>query len=81
MKTLVKVTCNSKKESKSYIEEHPIRTEIELVVPYDPKSDFHKLSGGTNLPLCTVNQAVADMFVLGDEYDIVITPSKKVVAE
>jgi hypothetical protein len=34
------------------------------------------LSGGTNLTLNTVNQDAADMFVIGKEYDIVISPSE-----
>ena len=73
--TIVKVKCISKKESESYDVENPIRTDIELEVPYDQDSIYHKLSGGTNLELHTVNQEAADMFKLGGEYDIVISPS------
>jgi hypothetical protein len=75
MQTKVKVTCLSKKESKNWNAENPIATEIELEVPYDQKSIYWKLSGGTNLKLNTVNQAAADMFIIGNEYDIVISPA------
>lgn len=73
--TKVKVTCISKKESRNYDKENPIATAIELEVPYDQKSIYWKLSSGTNLTLNTVNKAAADMFILGGEYDIVISPS------
>jgi hypothetical protein len=76
MSTKVKTTCVSKKESKNYDAEHPIATAIELEVPYDQNSIYWKLSGGTNLTLNTVNQDAADMFVIGKEYDIVISPSE-----
>lgn len=76
MSTKVKVTCISKKESKNWDKENPITTAIELEVPYDQKSIYWKLSGGTNLTLNTVNKSAADMFVLGDEYDIVISPAQ-----
>lgn len=75
MQTKVKVKCLSKKESLSYSKENPIATAIELEVPYDQSSIYWKLSGGTNLTLNTVNKAAADMFVLGNEYDIFISPS------
>lgn len=75
MSTKVKVKCVSKKESQNYNPEYPVATAIELEVPYDQNSIYWKLSGGTNLTLNTVNQAAADMFKLGEEYDIVISPS------
>lgn len=75
MQTNVKVTCVSKKESKNWMPDNPIATAIELEVPYDQNSIYWKLSGGTNLMLNTVNKAAADMFVIGNEYDIVISPS------
>lgn len=77
MRTKVKVTCISKKESKNWVPEHPIATAIELEVPYDQKSIYWKLSGGTNLTLNTVNQDAADMFQIGGEYDIIITPTEE----
>lgn len=75
MKTKVKVKCVSKKEAQSHVETNPVQTTIELEVPYDPNSEYYKLSGGTNLELHTVNQAAADMFTIGEEYDVVISPS------
>ncbi len=76
MSTKVVAKCISKKESKNHDPENPIRTVIELQVPYDQKSIYWKLSGGTNLELNTVNQAAADMFELDKDYDIVISPSQ-----
>lgn len=76
MSTTVQCKCVSKKETQSYSPENTIATAIELEVPCDLKSIYWKLSGGTNLTLNTVNQAAADMFVLGGSYDVVISPSK-----
>ncbi|MBN8821286.1 MULTISPECIES: hypothetical protein [unclassified Spirosoma] len=76
MSTKVRVTCVSKKESKNWDTTNPIATAIELEVPYDQKSVYWKLSGGTNLTLNTVNKAAADMFVIGGEYDIVVSPAE-----
>ena len=76
MTTKVRCTCVSKKESHNYSQEFPVATAIELQVPYDQKSIYWKLSGVTNLVLNTVNQAAADMFQLGMEYDIVIGPAE-----
>jgi hypothetical protein len=75
MTTKVKVTCISKKESKNWNAEYPIATAIELQVPYDQKSIYWQMSGGTNLVLNTVNKEAANMFVIGNEYDIVVSPS------
>jgi len=77
MSTIVQVKCVSKKETENYNPEHPIATTVELEVPYDQESVYWKMSGGTNLELNTVNQAAADMFVLGKSYDVVISPSKE----
>jgi hypothetical protein len=74
-KTIVKVKCVSKKESQNWQKENPIATAIELEVPYDQASIYWKLSGGTNMVLNTVNKEAADMFVIGNEYDLVISPS------
>lgn len=76
MSTKVKCKCISKKESQNYSKENPIATAIELEVPYDQNSIYWKLSGGTNLMLNTVNKAAADMFVIGNDYDIVISPAE-----
>lgn len=75
--TKVKTTCVSKKESQSHNPDHPVATAIELEVPYEQDNIYWKMSGGTDLVLNTVNQAAADMFKLGEEYDVVISPSKK----
>lgn len=74
--TIVKAVCISKKESKHYDKENPINTSIELQVPYDPKSIYWAMSGGTNIVLNTVNKEAADMFKIGESYDVVIQPSK-----
>jgi hypothetical protein len=75
--TKVKCKCISKKESASYSKENPIQTAIELQVPYDQSSIYFQLSGGTSVLLNTVNQAAADMFVIGKDYDLVISPSEE----
>ena len=75
--TKVKCTCVSKKESQHYDDKHPITTAVELQVPYDPTSIYYTLSGGTNLMLNTINKEAADMFEIGSEYDILISPSEK----
>lgn len=75
MQTKVKVKCISKKESVNWNTENPIATAIELEVPYDQNSIYWKLSGGTNLTLNTVNKNAADMFVIGNEYDILVSPA------
>lgn len=76
MSTKVVAKCISKKESENYDQNNPIATVIELEVPYDQNSIYWKLSGGTNLELNTVNKDAADMFELGKNYDIVISPSE-----
>ena len=72
--TQVEVLCVSKKESKNYDEKNPKLTEIELEVPYDQNSIYHKMSGCTNMVLRTVNQAAADMFVIGSKFMMTISP-------
>lgn len=76
MTTNVKCTVISKKETKNWDKENPIATAIELEVPYDQKSIFWKLSGGTNMTLNTVNQEAADMFIIGNEYMLTISPAE-----
>lgn len=75
METKVKCKCISKKESQNYNQEHPIATAIELQVPYDQNSIYYQMSGGTSLMLNTVNKSAAGMFVIGNDYDILISPS------
>ena len=74
MSTKVKCKCVSKKQLQSY-KENPMQHEIELQVPYDQNSVYYQQSGGTGFVLKTINQAAADMFVIGNEYDVVISPS------
>lgn len=76
MNTKIQVKCVSKKESENWNEDKPIRTTIELEVPYDENSVYHKLSGGTNLELHTVNQEAANMFKIGGFYDVLISPTE-----
>lgn len=76
MSTKVKCTCYSKKESNNWNKEKPIATAIELQVPYDQNSIYYQMSGGTMFTLNTVNQAAADMFKIGQEYDVIISPAE-----
>jgi len=73
--TKVKVKCVSKKQAKQWGDSQPHQHTIELEVPYDTNSIYFKLSGGTNLELRTINSEVADMFKIGDDYDIIISPA------
>lgn len=75
MSTKVVLKCLSKKESVNYAKENPIATAIELEVPYDQNSVYWKLSSGTNFVLNTVNKDAADMFVIGNSYEMIISPS------
>ena len=81
MTTKVVCKCVSKKESANTYQddpkEHPKAFVIELQVPYDPKSVYYAMSGGTNLFLNTINQDAAEMFQIGGDYDILISPSEK----
>lgn len=70
METLVECKVTSKKETMNYDKEYPIRTTIELEVPYEQNNVFYKLSGGSNFQLNTINQAAADMFKLGDTVEV-----------
>lgn len=75
--TKVVAKCVSKKEIQHYREDHPIRTEIELEIPYDENSVYYQMSGDSNFALRTVNQSAADMFVIGKNYEILIRPSEE----
>lgn len=75
MTTKVVCKCTSKKESVNWDEKNPVSTAIELTVPYDQSSIYYQLSGGTALTLNTVNKSAADMFELGKDYDLLISPS------
>lgn len=78
MQTKVELTCVSKKESKNLYSgdtaAHPKSYEIELEVGYDPTSVYYKMSGGTNMPLRTINQDAAAMFEVGQKYMMTIEP-------
>lgn len=76
MTTIVKCVCVSKKESKNWDQNFPVKTDIELEVPYDQTSVYHKMSGGTNMVLTTVNQVAADMFLIGQSYMLEIRPAE-----
>lgn len=65
MKTLVEVKVISKKETVNWDKNYPKAFEIEFEVPYDQTSIFHKLSGGTNAVLRTVNEEAAKNFEVG----------------
>ena len=75
--TIVKVRCDSKKQSQ-YGDN--ISHEIALSVKYDPQSIYYQVSGGTGITLSTINQEAADMFAVGKDYDIDITPSAERVS-
>lgn len=72
--TKVVAKCVSKKETLNYSNEYPKAVAIELEVPYEQSSIYWKLSGGTNLTLNTVNLEAANMFEIGEDYEIVISP-------
>ena len=75
--TIVKVRCTSKKQINGYGEganKQPTQHEIEFEVPYDQNSIFHKLSGGTNPTLRTINQEAAAMFEIGKDYALTLAP-------
>jgi hypothetical protein len=65
MSTVVEVRVVSKKESSNYDKNNPKAFEIEFEVPYDQNSIFHKLSGGTNAVLRTINEEAAKQFEVG----------------
>ena len=71
--TQVEVTCISKKQSLNWSPEHPTLHTIELEVPYDQSSIYHKMSGGTNIELKTVNWQAAEMFHLRKKYMLTIS--------
>jgi len=73
--TKVQCTCVSKKQKVNWDVTKPIAHEIELEVPYDQNSIYWELSGGMNMVLNTVNDEAAEMFVLGNKYDLLISPS------
>lgn len=72
--TKVKVKCISKKECHTYNTDGTKQTEIEMHVGYDQKNVYFQQSGGTGMKLMTINQEAADMFELGKDYDIIISP-------
>ena len=74
MKTIVQCKCVAKTQKLQYSTEVPMAHVIELEVPYEQTNIFWKLSGGTNLSLNTINQEAADMFIIGNTYEIAISP-------
>lgn len=75
--TKVVATCQSKKVTKNYntsAGQSKFSTEIELLVPYDTTSVYYQFSGETAIKLKTTNQEAADMFEIGGEYDVFISP-------
>lgn len=76
--TIVELDVVSKVEGFQYgTKGNQIEWAIEIAVPYDTKSVFHKLSGGTNMVLRTVNKDAADMFVIGDTIVMTLSPKEK----
>jgi len=73
METVVECTVSSKKETRHWSVGNPLNTALELEVPYDEKSVFYKMSGGSNFLLNTTNQSVADMFKVGDKVRVTIS--------
>lgn len=73
--TKVVVKCVGKRTEHLHSKNNPVTTIIELQVPYEKENIYHKLSGGTNLELRTINQDAADMFELEKNYDVIISPS------
>jgi hypothetical protein len=56
-----------KKEERNWDNNNPKVFEIEFEVPYDQSSVFHKLTGGTNAVLRTINAEAAGQFNIGDK--------------
>lgn len=80
-KTVVEVEVISKKTGYQWSsKDNPLETVIEIAVPYGD-SVFHKLSGGTNMELRTINQEAADMFEIGKSYVMEIYPKPEEVKE
>lgn len=74
--TKIRVECASKKEAKNWNPDFPFSTTIELSIPYDQTSIYYQMTGVTGpIFLNTINQNAADMFTIGNFYDIVISPS------
>ncbi len=76
METTVKVKCLSKKNALSYNGANPICCSIELAVPYDQTSIFYQMSGGTAMTLNTINDDAANMFEVGKDYLMTISPAE-----
>jgi hypothetical protein len=68
-KTIVLCEVLSMEKSRSYLPDHPVATKIKLGVPYDPKSVFYQMSGGSGFELNTVSQGAADLFELGSKVE------------
>jgi len=78
--TVVELTVASVKKSQNlYNKEHPYRFEIEVDVPYDTKSIFYQMSGGTKLILNTINEKAAELFEIGGVMVMTIHPKPKEV--
>ena len=76
--TLVELDVISKKQGFQYGNKGgTMEYVIEIAVPYDTKSVFHKLSGGTNMELRTINKDAADMFVIGETIVMTLSPKAK----
>ena len=74
METVAKVKCVSIKKKQNYDVAHPIGFEIEFDIPYDPKSIYYQMSGGTKPTLNTVNEEAAQMFEIGKDYKLSLSP-------
>jgi hypothetical protein len=76
--TVVELDVVSKKEGYQYGSKgNPIEWVVEIAVPYDTKSVYHKMSGGTNMELRTISKSAADMFVIGESVIMSIKPKNK----
>jgi hypothetical protein len=75
--TIVEVEVISKKEGYQWgTKGNPLEYVIEIAVPYSG-SIYHKLSGGTNMELRTINKDAADMFVIGETIVMTLKPKEK----
>lgn len=78
MKTKIRCECISIKEEKCYYcKDTDIQYSIELEPPNDVSDIYFKMSGGSNFELKTINLAAAEMFEVGEFYDVYIEPSSK----
>lgn len=72
-KTIVEVTCTSKSSTETNYNKGKKEHVMKMEVGYDPNNVFYQQSGGTFMELHTVNEAAANIFEVGEKYQIEIS--------